>query len=70
MGPYGKSALRNGILAGYSSNGNNLLVQDIMMNDDRNNSYYICVVISLNDMFTIINESDPTFMYVAGEYLF
>ena len=57
---YGVNALLNGILTGYSVNGNNLIVENIMMNDSRNGSEYQCLTV--NDM------SNPTFLYVAGEY--
>ena len=69
MGPYGRSALRNGLLVGYSTNRSNLLVQDITVNDVRNNSDYRCVVVILNNKFRIIRESDLTYIYIAGEYL-
>ena len=62
--------LHNGILAGYSSNGNNLIVQNIMMNDNRNGSKYQCVTVlrTQPELTNIIDESDPTILYVAGEY--
>jgi len=43
--PYGVNALQNGILPGYSSNGRNIIVENIMMNDSRNGSYYRCVLL-------------------------
>ena len=75
VGPYGISALRNGILPGYTTtlDGNNLIVENIMMNDVRNGSNYKCVIIPDRSMVTfadIIDESDPTILYVAGEYLY
>ena len=43
-----------------------------MMNDDRNNTKYICGTILntlSNPIFAdIINETDPAILYVAGEY--
>ena len=43
-----------------------------MMNDDRNGTVYSCGIVSstggnptLTDM---VNESDPTILYVAGKY--
>ena len=42
-----------------------------MINDVRNGSEYICVVIPAQGMVTfadIMDESDPTILYVAGEY--
>ena len=76
MGPYRVNAIRGGILTGYTAtlDSSNLIVENIMMNDVRNGSEYRCVVIpaQLQDMVTfadIIDESDPTILYVAGEYL-
>ena len=73
MGPYRRSALRNGILAGYTTtlDSNNLIVENIMMNDDRNGSEYYCVIIPVQSMILtadIIDESDPAILHVAGEY--
>ena len=65
MGPYEVSALLNGILAGYSSNGNNLLVRNVIMKDVRNGSEYSCVV---NIAIAILRQSYPTLLYVAGEH--
>ena len=72
-GPFRVSAIHNGLLPGYTVNfgSNNLIVENIMMNDSRNGSEYICVIIPAQSMITlddIIDESDPTFLYVAGEY--
>ena len=64
--------LHSGILTGYSSNGNNLIIENIMMNDDRNGTEYICGTVpntaSQPTIGNIIDESDPTILYVAGEY--
>ena len=73
FGPYRISALRNGILTGHTAtlDSNNLIVENIMMNDGRNGSEYRCVVLPAQGMATfgdIIDESDPTILYVAGEY--
>ena len=73
MGPYRINPLRSGILAGYTTTlgNNNLIVENIMMNDDRNGSDYSCVIVPVQDMISlpdIIDESDPTILYVAGEY--
>ena len=63
------SALLNGILNGYSSNENNLIVENIIMNDSRNGSEYECVIVNNIDTTTIIQTSNETFcLYVAGEY--
>ena len=69
---YTVQQLHNGILTGYSSNGNNLIIENIMMNDDRNVTEYSCVTVSSTvsqpSGADIIYESDPTILYVAGEY--
>ena len=64
--PYRAIGLRNGRVAGYSANGTNLIVKNIMMNDDRNNTEYRCVIIRYS--YSIIRQSDPAILYVAGEY--
>ena len=65
--------LHNGKLTGYSTNGNNLIIENIMMNDDRNDTEYSCVTVpstvSQPTFADIIDESDPTILYVAGEYI-
>ena len=65
---YGINALSNGILPGYSADvhNNDLIVQNIVMNDDRDDTEHQCVI---RDATTTLNTSDPTFLYVAGEYL-
>ena len=65
--PYTVMGLRNGIVTGHSSNGNNLIVENIMMNDDRNNTEYRCVIITAGTT-TIQRQSNPTILRVAGEY--
>ena len=67
-GPYGVSALRNGILKGYSANitTNNLIIENITVNDVRNNTEYRCAFRTQN--IPTILASDPTILYVAGEY--
>ena len=44
-----------------------------MMNDDRNNTEYICVIVSSTvsnpTLTNIVDESNPTILYVAGEYI-
>ena len=69
---YTVQLLRNGILIGYSSNGSNLIIENIMMNDDRNDTEYSCVTVSSTVIFPtvadIVDRSDPTILYVAGEY--
>ena len=68
MGPFGANALSNGILAGHALNVDtgNIIVKDITTNDPRNDSEYRCLI-RLQGTPTILNESDPTFLYVAGE---
>ena len=63
---YTVASLSNSILNGYSAdiNSSNLIVKNIVMNDNRNNTDYRCVII-MSD--TITDDSDPTFLYVAGE---
>ena len=72
VGPYIVQQLHNGILTGYSSNGNNLIIENIMMNDDRNNTKYSCVTVSntVSNPTTadIVDESNTTILFVAGEY--
>ena len=72
MGPYRISALRSGILARHNTTlgSNNLIVENIVMNDDRNGSDYRCVIVPPQGILPgiIIDESDPTILYVAGEY--
>ena len=71
-GPYTVQGLRNGILTEYSSNGSNLIIENIMMNDVRNNTEYSCVTVLSTGHYPrfsdIIDESDPTILYIAGEY--
>ena len=65
MGPYEVSALHSGALGGYSSRGNNLIVQNIRLNDDRDGSNYTCMI---NSTRAILRQSSLTFLYIAGEY--
>ena len=76
MGPYRVNAIRGGSLAGHAGepgtdpNSNNIIVENIMMNDDRNGSDYRCVIVPAQGILSlgnIIEESDPTILYVAGE---
>ena len=69
MGPYRMNAMRSGILSRHTATlgSNNLIVQNIMINDDRNGSDYRCVIVPAQGRLTladIIKESD---LYVAGE---
>ena len=72
MGPYRINAIRGGILAGHTATlgSHNLIVENIMMNDDRNGSDYRCVIVPAQGTPTladIIVESNPIILYVAGE---
>ena len=64
MRPYGLTPLSEGRLAGYSSNGSNLIVKNVTVNDDRNGSSYNCVITS---RIAILRQSNSTTLYVAGE---
>ena len=73
VGLYTINAIRGGILTGHTAalDSSNLIVENIMMNDVRNGSEYRCVIVPAQGMITvadIIDESDPTILYVAGEY--
>ena len=77
IGPYTANAIRGGQLDGYSvasdALSNNLIVENIVRNDDRNGSDYRCVIVPAQGRLTladIIQESDPTILYVADEYLY
>ena len=67
MGPYGKNVLHNGILTGYRTplNSDNLIVEDIVMNDIRNDTEYRCVITQGR---IILDQSDPIFLYVTGKH--
>ena len=68
---YSINSLNGGILPGYSAdvNNNNLIIQNIVINDRRNGTEYQCVIV-MSGTTTILNSSDPTFLYVAGKYIF
>ena len=74
MGPFRLNALLNGVVAGYSTrlNENNLIVKNITMNDNRNDTEYRCVITTQDTTQgatpTILRSGDPTILYVAGEY--
>ena len=71
-GVYTVQQLHDGILTGYNTTGSNLIIENIMMNDDRNNTQYSCGIVSSTvrnpTVIDIVDESDPTILYVAGEY--
>ena len=70
---YTAQQLHNGILTAYSINGNNLIIENIMMNDNRNDTEYSCVTVSSTvsqlSIYDIVDESDLTILYVAGEFI-
>ena len=70
-GPHGINSIRNGLLDndGYTATfgSNNLIVENITMNDVRNESIFQCVII-LQYIATILRESDRTILFIAGEY--
>ena len=65
--PYSPNGLFMGNLTGHkiSLTGRNIIVEDIMMNDDRNGSVYICIV--PQGLGTPDIVSDPTTLLVAGK---
>ena len=71
-GPYTLYQLHRGILTGYNTTGSNLIIENIMMNDVRNDTEYSCVTVPStvsNPTFSdIVDESNTTILYVAGEY--
>ena len=67
---YGVSSLNSGRLPGYSADLHNssLIVKNIVMNDNRNNSEYRCDIRMSGE---IVNDGNTTLvLYVAGEYLY
>ena len=73
---YGVSSLFNGILDGYSadylSRNNNLIIKNITVNDDRNDTKYRCAILSQFSYFyhyEVVESGNATILYVAGEYL-
>ena len=64
MKPYGLATLHEGKLAGYSSNGSNLIIENVVMNDSRNGSSYNCVI---TNRIVILRQSYSTILYVDGE---
>ena len=71
-GIYTVQQLYNGILTGYSSNGNNLIIENIITNDDRNDTEYSCGTVpstaSRPTISDIVEESGFIILHVAGEY--
>ena len=58
MGPYRVNSLRSGLPAGHTAElgSNNLIVENIMMNDDRNGSNYRCVIVPAQGIITSANK--------------
>ena len=56
------SELSNGTVAGHNVNGRNIVIEDIMMNDVRNGSRYLCMVLA-----DPISMGYSFILYVAGE---
>ena len=50
---------------GHNSNGSNIVVEDIMMNDVRNGSQYRCVILQNSPQPNIVGNL--TILYVAGK---
>ena len=72
MGPYELDSIRNGIVTGYTANlgSNNLIIDNIMMNDDRNDTDYQCVIVmpgATPNTLLPIKSGNVTTLYVAGE---
>ena len=71
IGPYGGNAIYNGLVSGYTTTNllsNNLIVENIMMNDSRNDTEYHCVIVTLVEGVTEITQmGNSTILYVAGE---
>ena len=69
----GVSSIANGILGGrYSADqfSNDLIIKNITMNDDRNDTRYKCVILRLDDFRDeVVEYGNVTILYVAGEYL-
>ena len=69
-GPYGVNAIHNGIVTGYTTKlfSNNLIVENITMNDIRNDTEYQCVIVTVVGGVTEITQTgNTTILYVAGE---
>ena len=65
--PYTLNNLHGGVLPGHGATGDNIIVENITLNDNRNETDYRCLIINRTTN-TTLNESDPTILYVAGEY--
>ena len=71
--PYGVTSLINGILTGYSADlhNNNLIIKNIRMNDNRNDTEYQSVIGTLGTVpgtLNVVESGNVTILYVAGKY--
>ena len=71
--PYGVNSLAGSILAGYSANvhNNNLIIKNIRMNDDRNDTEYQSVIGTPGTVpgtLDVVERGNVTILYIAGEY--
>jgi len=64
-GTFLPSQLRNGMPPGHNISGTNILILNLALGDSRNGSKYVCV---LPQSPPPDIESDPAFLYVAGEF--
>ena len=60
------SELFAGVVAGHNISGRNLIIEDIIMNDVRNDSQYQCEIVQIPPDPNIVGNL--TILYVAGEY--
>ena len=72
MPPHELPAIRGGTVSGYTSDlgSNNLLVTNITMDDDRNDTEHQCVI-GISGVFQnalqVIERGNVSILYVAGE---
>ena len=66
-GPHGVNALLNGLVPGYSGGLGtaDLIIENIMMNDHRNDTEYRCVIMQNTTI-----KGAPIYLIVAGEHYF
>ena len=64
--------LRSGMDSGFTTKGNNLIIENVTMNDHRNDTEYQCVIVPMSQSHPtigdIVSDGDTTTLYVAGEY--
>ena len=71
--PYEVNSLISGILTGYSADlhNNDLIIKNIVMNDNRNNTEYKSVIGtpgSIPNTLDVVESGNITVLYVAGKY--